>query len=411
MARVVSLVANPCVIDARVLKAANAAAEAGHEVHIFATTAPGVPPFEMTLGGIRIHRLDWKLNLMMRRQYFLLRLLHKIHKKLASAVIQLWGPYVKYCLFSSIYLKPVMDMKPDLIHAHELITLPTAAKAARKTGARLVYDSHELERYRDQRVTFLQRLWIRRLENTYSKAAGTVVTVGDRLGDYLKKFIKRDDIAVIYNTPLIAPCPRNIRDDLRMDASVPLMVFVGNITTGRGLDKVLPLVSQVPGMVLATVGPQKNKQILNELKRQASRLKLDGSRLRFLPSVPWDQVVSYITGADIGIIANEPLTLSYVNCMPNKLFEMAFAGVPMLVNSQMAAIFQVVTEYHLGLALDFDKDTSCLPHAIGKILREKTAFVMDAERVAAFEAKYSWEAQRKRLLSIYQNLLEAGDEC
>ena len=45
--------------------------------------------------------------------------------------------------------------RPDVVHAHDVNTLPTAWAAARRAGARLVYDAHEIstdrEGYRELR--------------------------------------------------------------------------------------------------------------------------------------------------------------------------------------------------------------------------------------------------------------------
>jgi len=46
MARVAVIVSNPCTIDARVIKMARAARDAGHEVHVFGTLSADTVPHE-----------------------------------------------------------------------------------------------------------------------------------------------------------------------------------------------------------------------------------------------------------------------------------------------------------------------------------------------------------------------------
>lgn len=42
---------------------------------------------------------------------------------------------------------------------------------------------------------------------------------------------------------------------LPLNAQVPLIVYVGKVTTGRGVGDMLALLPKMPGVVFATVGP------------------------------------------------------------------------------------------------------------------------------------------------------------
>jgi glycosyltransferase involved in cell wall biosynthesis len=96
----------------------------------------------------------------------------------------------------------------------------------------------------------------------------------------------------------------------------------------------------------------------------------------------------------------EDVSLSGRLCLPNKLFEYAFAGVPMLA-SRLPEIARLVGEYGLGVCCDNDADS--IESAVRQIERE------GLERPTGDLTELSWETQAKRLQEAYRQLLiEAG---
>ena len=50
------------------------------------------------------------------------------------------------------------------------------------------------------------------------------------------------------------------------------------------------------------------------------------------PAVPYKEILAHTCSADIGLVSVKPTCLSYLYCLPNKLFEYLLAGVPVLSN-------------------------------------------------------------------------------
>jgi glycosyltransferase involved in cell wall biosynthesis len=405
MSRIAYIVSNPCTTDARVTKIAHAAVEAGYEVHMFATLGPGTASYQQ-LGGITYHRLEWRPSEIMRNESAVLSLLSKVNRKLAAAVIRWLAPFGKYRMFSQVFAPHVATVKPDIVYAHDLICLPAAYDAAQACGARLVYDAHELEVHRNPPLPFVQKRFVSYVEGKYGRKADAVITVGRKVGEVLGEHLGRKDINVIYNSPIIEPCKRNVRSDLGVDRDTPVLLYVGKVTAGRGVGEFLAILPKLRGVLFATVGPCDDK-IRMLLERQADRLGVS-ARFRILPSVPFEQVVDYIKGADLGIISVEPVTLSYQYCMPNKLFEMSFANVP-IISNELDEICEFLEEIGNGEQTDFNNKTTLL-YIIGRMLSRKETFKLDERRMLELAAKYSWDAQAAKLSAIYQSLLPPGQE-
>lgn len=100
--------------------------------------------------------------------------------------------------------------------------------------------------------------------------------------------------------------------------------------------------------------------------------------------------------ADCGLCLIEDVSLSDRLCLPNKLFEYAFAGVPVLA-SRLPEIARVVGEYGLGICCDNDADS--IEAAVLKIERE------GLEPPTGDLTELSWETQAKRLQEAYRTLL------
>lgn len=399
MARIAVIVSNPCTGDARVIKMAQAAAQAGHEVHVFATMGPQTKPYEK-VDGVNYHRIEWRLSAMMTRKGMLSKL-QRLHRKTAGMIVRRSGPFVKYRQFRKLFGEAVASIKPDIVHAHDLICLPAGYEAAKLSGAKLVYDAHELEVHRNPPLPFLQKRWVHRVEKKYARRADAVITVGQLVGQELSRSIRRKDINVLYNSPIIEPCANNIRTDLRLEDEDRLIVYVGKVTQGRGVQTILDMLPKIPGAVLAAVGPC-DASTKSDLENQASRNGLS-ARFFILPPVPYEQVVEYIRGADVGIIPIDPTSLSYRYSMPNKLFEMAFANIPILSNT-LDEIEMFLKENGNGLIVDFEQ-LELVPYTISVILENPDKYRMDKAAYARLSERYAWDMQVKKLLDIYNRIL------
>ncbi len=397
--RIAVLVSNPCTSDARVIKMVEVARAAGYEVHVFATTGANAKPWEV-VDGVTYHRLDWKPSQMLARRG-LLGLFVRIARTPVTLFAKTLVPYVKYGLFREVFEASVVAVRPDLIHAHDLITLPAAVAVADIVGAKVVYDAHELEVHRNPPLPLHMKWWVGRVERKYARRAHAVNTVGRKVGEVLAKHIGRKDVNIVYNAPLLEASPANVRVDLQLRPEQPLILYVGKVTIGRGVGDILELLPGLPGVFFATVGPS-DPATRRLLLQRALALGV-GGRFRTLPPVPHEQVTSYITGADLGLISVEPVTLSYRYCMPNKLFELSFANVPILSNV-LDEIVEFLQEHGNGEAIDFENKRE-LSYVIYRMVSDNQRYRMDDERRERLALDYSWATQAQKILRIYAGAL------
>lgn len=399
MSKIAMIVSNPCTGDARVIKMAESAARNGHEVHVFATIGKNSVPYEIK-NGVHYHRMEWHLSSQLNNMLFI-KIIKKINKKMSTFLIKKLAPFFKYKIFNRIFINNIIDIKPDIIHAHDLICLPVGVNVANSLNAKIVYDAHELEVHRNPPLPILQKLFVSYVEKKYSKYADDVISVCKHGAIELGKHLKRENIHVLYNSPVIQQSSKSIRDDLSLSKDVPLIIYVGKVAFGRGVEEIIDLLPKITNIHFATIGPC-DPQTQQKMQSIASKLKVE-KRFTILPPVHFKEVVSYIKGSDIGIISIDTTTLSYRLAMPNKLFEMSFAEVPILAKKGLVEIEEFLQDIGHGKIIDFEQKEALVYH-ISKFAFEKYKYKISEKNQNILEEKYSWNAQEFKLMKIYERL-------
>ena len=102
-------------------------------------------------------------------------------------------------------LERLVVLEPDVIHAHDLVTLSAAALGAEMTSARLIYDAHELETHTNYDLAPATKRWLERYEPVLSRRADRVVTVCDSIADWLASHYGIRRPVVVMNSPASGP--------------------------------------------------------------------------------------------------------------------------------------------------------------------------------------------------------------
>lgn len=328
----------------------------------------------------------------------------RIYNRTVAFIVRRYNAFLKYQAFEDAADAAVRDWAPDVIHAHDLYTLPAGDGLAGRIGAKLVYDSHELETHRQPPPPQKVKEFIARLERRHIAQTSAVITVSDAIADHLAELYSIERPYVVRNAPRAPTASTedtsNIRDDLGLAAGDTLLVYVGLVTLNRGLDIALRAIASVPGVTLAAVGPQRRESV-DQLTTLAGDLGVV-ERFRILDPVEPDHVVDYVRSANAGIIPILPITLSYEYAMPNKLFEMAFAGLP-IVASDLTEIGAFMRENDLGTTYA-PHDVDACAAAIRSVLNEPARWWRSPDEIDAMRRAHDWTAQCEILSRCYNKL-------
>ena len=130
-------------------------------------------------------------------------------------------------------------------------------------------------------------------------------------------------------------------------------------------------------------------------------------RIHVLPAVPPEELLGWVVGADVDAIVFQPTELNNVISTPNKLFESFAAGVP-VVSSDFPIRRQIVIDDPdgpLGAVCD-PTDPIAIAAAIRSIVDLEPDARADLRRrcLEAAHARWNWETESARLISLYADL-------
>lgn len=334
MMRVALLCLSPLRHDSRVLRHATLLTGAGYEVRIFAQRPlPDESPCAvMPVPG---PGNDWRVRLgMVFRQ--------------APATI--WRPTADLMYWLSytrlVTLRELNRFAPEIIIANDWRSLPIAF-AAKQTGTRVVYDSHEFasEEFADSwRWNLLARQHVLRIEDRYIRGADAVVTVSEGIANALARRYTLPRPMVIANTPGWQATA------FRPTESRITVLYHGAIVPRRGLEALIESVRLWPAHFRLVIRGPAQGGFERHLQQLAEPF---GERVTIEPPVPPARLVSAAAQADIGIFLLSNSTTHARFAMPNKIFEYMQAGL-MVISSDLPEIRSVIETAGCGALLAGD---------------------------------------------------------
>lgn len=302
-------------------------------------------------------------------------------------------------------LLAVSAYDPDVVHCHDLVTVPIGIRAKRATKAMLVYDAHEIYEEVSQ-MTDWRRVRFRAMQRRVSRQVDAFITVNDSIHDYLRaRYPKLPVGSVICNAVLRPDAPPHDDGRLRAAAAVSdeqrILLYQGGFARHRGLDilvRAAPLLPSDWTLVMMGWGAYEP-----ELLRIADEVDPERQHVRFIPGAPHAELRSWTAGASLGVIPYENVCLNHWFCSPNKLWEYPTAGVPILA-SPYPVLRDVVLGNEIGLLLDDPATPQGIADAVAGL--EPDDLTAMRRNAAEFIARDNWTKYEARLLSLYDSLLD-----
>lgn len=215
------------------------------------------------------------------------------------------------------------------VAAQNVYVLPLAYYLARKTGATLAYNAHELETETIGAGGLKKRI-AKFIERRYIRHADVVSVVNQPIADWYEQTYPGLKPVVLTNTPIDDGNAVDLRTQLDIPDGELLYIHVGFLTAGRNIPLILETFATRPHVHLAFLGDGAMRPMVEEAVRSTPNIHL-------LPTVPPDQVVSVVRGADAGLCVIEYVSLSDKLSTPNKLMEAWVAGIPPLSSDLIEA--------------------------------------------------------------------------
>lgn len=385
MLKIVMYVLNNFTFDARVHREAQSLAQAGHDVTVVALKDDHIPARE-EIGGYKVERLKLKTRNWPKRGFFQI---------------------FKYLEFMWLSWRLTKKIKPHICHGNDMTGLLPAFAGAFSTGAKIVYDSHELWLETNairKRGSLEMRVWAW-LESWLIKAADRVITVSPWIADELAEKYGIPRPEVIMNCPPFEEVTRSnlIREKLGLPQDKVIILHHGAMSKRRGIEEFIFAGKYLPeDYCLALLGPE--SAFKEEQRRIVAEEGLQG-KVYFLDPVPVDQVVRYVASADIGTFLSSPDVKSHRLGLANKVFECMTAGTPLVVSEFFEPF---VKEIGIGIGCD-QQNPQDLARAFIELWENREAY-NEAHRNCVLQARetYNWQAQARKLEELNLSLAKGS---
>ena len=138
--------------------------------------------------------------------------------------------------------------------------------------------------------------------------------------------------------------------------------------------------------------------ISNKLKNQVERLHLQ-DQVVFLGRIVTDKLKMITRHAQLGLSLEEDLGLNYRYCLPNKVFDYLYAGIPILV-SELPILKQLIVENKIGACLQ-DRSPKALAAQIEKMILNKHEYIIGIEKT---KVQYNWNNEKRALVKFINEI-------
>lgn len=298
------------------------------------------------------------------------------------------NPLLRYMDCLKKVFKLIRMIKPDIVYGHDYYAAPVVALGKKRIS--YIYDAHELyvaDKNSSKREKVCCLFEKKAIENSE-----LVVCASNRRRNIMKEiYSTKREIVVVDNISLL---PRNTLSETTLQKAQILdkflcddrktVVYCGALIKARKVENLIYAAKQLEDKIkVLIIGGGEEKSRLQEI--QATE---NVNNCLFLDSVPYKDIWALISRCDIGYLYYENDTLNNKNCAPNKIYEYASAGLPMIANNN-PGLKDVFVAHNIGAA----SEDTC--EAIIQVINEYDKY---KENLSGFLSDCSWEKECKRLL-------------
>jgi glycosyltransferase involved in cell wall biosynthesis len=308
--------------------------------------------------------------------------------------------YKNLVIFTKFISKNYSKIKAKFYLSSELYSLPATRIIQKKNNGILIYDSREIySAIGNVHNKPLKQLFFKYLEKYYIRFVDKIIVTGELDAEFLKSYFNHNTpYFLIMNLPFYKEIEQSdlIRSYFKIDYSKKILLYQGMIMQGRGIESAIELLKNNVDFVLCVMGAK--NEYSNKLVSFAIENRVE-DRVFFKDQVAYNELHKWTCSADIGIALFEPISFSYKLALPNKLFEYAMAGIPVLA-SNLPAIQNITTGYEFAKLVDYPFDQIKLSESLKELNNPENENLI-RKSTLEFSKKYNYESQISEIKKVF----------
>jgi glycosyltransferase involved in cell wall biosynthesis len=292
----------------------------------------------------------------------------------------------------------------DVVHCHDLDTLPLGFLLGKLKRKPIVYDAHEsFPDMVEGSVHPQVRNGLTRLENFFIRRIDLLITVGEKLRQHFDARGCRHSV-VVGNWKRLEDFSRSEQQNLevRRRLGIPtgalVVAYITQLLKDRQIEELLQGAAECPNVYVILGG----RGILQAMVEQAAA---SNPRIIFVGFVSGKQIADYTCASDVVYYGFDLQNPNARFSAPNKLYEALAAGRP-LITGDFGEIADVVREARCGIVLSKYAVTE-VRDALAAMQKPEVrqSFAENAQRFGA--SSMNWTKGEEALFREYSALLPA----
>lgn len=298
------------------------------------------------------------------------------------------------------------DIKPDIVHAHDVYALPVATEYKKRKRSKLVFDAHELYDHLAQSNDEHSKLNKFMLKK-YSKYVDMFITINESFEKYYSIAYPKFPPAIVIKNATKKTETINydgrLHDAAGIDRKKKILLYQGGFADKRGLQTLLLSANYLSSEWHLVFMGWGNFKV--ELDKTLELMKMKNSeenlKVKFIKAAPQEELPLWSSGATVGVIPYENSGLNHWYCTPNKLWEYPNAAVPIL-GSPFPEIRKVVEGHEVGWLLPDPLEAKEIAEIVNNLEKEEISNA--SINCKKYIRSDNWSVYEKRLLKGYKEL-------
>ena len=317
------------------------------------------------------------------------------------------GRFYRFFVKDWLALFKAIKVNARVYHFHdpELIFVGLILKLFRK---KVIYDVHENVSLQISSKEWMPAM-VRKGASTIAKWIewfglyffDSIITAGKdiELQPHFKRFLYK--VELIRNFPVVS-----INESITLNKSYDKIKFIytGGLSPDRGILEIVEAAKLIKSSNFELT-------LLGSFKSPAFREKIlvaisDNEKIKYISAVPYVEMFNILAKQHVGLICFKPTSnnIGALSGRNSKIYEYLEAGLA-IIGSNFLSWQDFIEGNNIGIVVD-PNDTQAIAKAMEFFIKDPEKLKIMGKNAKKLSSKYSWEAESKKLINLYKELLK-----